>query len=132
MFLMNLEWENSWLCSCENGGRSFRRDSTWSYYKSFCNENIQTSRSRRKINATIPYLSPSLSLFVNMYVERSMVENYDAKYVSLHVRKSNRAALSLYRDTLQFAYDPGGSVRLMIDCWRWRRNIMLTERMRIA
>ena len=33
-----------------------------------------------------------------------MVENYDAKYVSLHVRKSNRAALSLYRDTLKFTY----------------------------
>jgi hypothetical protein len=33
-----------------------------------------------------------------------MVENYDAKYVSLHVRKSNRAALTLYRDTLQFTY----------------------------
>jgi N-alpha-acetyltransferase 10/11 len=33
-----------------------------------------------------------------------MVENYDAKYVSLHVRKSNRAALSLYRDTLGFMY----------------------------
>ena len=37
-------------------------------------------------------------------VERAMVENYDAKYVSLHVRKSNRAALSLYRDTLNFTY----------------------------
>ena len=32
------------------------------------------------------------------------MENYDAKYVSLHVRKSNRAALSLYRDTLKFRY----------------------------
>lgn len=39
-----------------------------------------------------------------LMVERAMVENYDAKYVSLHVRKSNRAALSLYRDTLKFAY----------------------------
>lgn len=34
--------------------------------------------------------------------QRSMVENYDAKYCSLHVRKSNRAALHLYRDTLKF------------------------------
>ncbi|KAK9466083.1 acyl-CoA N-acyltransferase [Lipomyces arxii] len=33
---------------------------------------------------------------------RSMAECYNAKYVSLHVRKSNRAALHLYRDTLQF------------------------------
>ena len=34
--------------------------------------------------------------------QRAMVENYDASYVSLHVRKSNRAALSLYRDNLGF------------------------------
>jgi len=34
--------------------------------------------------------------------QRSMVENYGAQFVSLHVRKSNRAALSLYRDTLNF------------------------------
>lgn len=39
-------------------------------------------------------------------VERAMVENYDAEYVSLHVRKSNRAALSLYQDTLQFTFLP--------------------------
>ncbi|ESX00112.1 hypothetical protein KL918_004897 [Ogataea parapolymorpha] len=32
----------------------------------------------------------------------SLCENYDAKYVSLHVRKSNRAALHLYKDTLKF------------------------------
>lgn len=31
-----------------------------------------------------------------------MATNYNAAYVSLHVRKSNRAALSLYRDTLGF------------------------------
>lgn len=42
--------------------------------------------------------------FVVNLLERAMVEDYDAKYVSLHVRKSNRAALSLYRDTLQFTY----------------------------
>jgi len=40
----------------------------------------------------------------SLTIERAMVENYDAKYVSLHVRKSNRAALSLYRDTLKFKY----------------------------
>ncbi|CCG84819.1 protein of unknown function [Taphrina deformans PYCC 5710] len=34
--------------------------------------------------------------------QKAMVENYDAKYCSLHVRKSNRAALHLYRDTLKF------------------------------
>jgi len=31
-----------------------------------------------------------------------MVNVYRASYVSLHVRKSNRAALALYRDTLGF------------------------------
>merc|ERR1712121_263176 len=33
---------------------------------------------------------------------QSMVECFNAKYVSLHVRKSNRAALSLYTHTLKF------------------------------
>ncbi|KAJ3126818.1 N-alpha-acetyltransferase 11 [Nowakowskiella sp. JEL0407] len=34
--------------------------------------------------------------------QRIMVEVFGANYVSLHVRKSNRAALQLYRDTLKF------------------------------
>lgn len=34
-----------------------------------------------------------------------MVEAFAAKYVSLHVRVSNKAALHLYRDTLQFEVD---------------------------
>jgi len=33
-----------------------------------------------------------------------MGEVYDAEYVSLHVRRGNRAALSLYRETLGFGY----------------------------
>jgi peptide alpha-N-acetyltransferase len=32
----------------------------------------------------------------------AMVENFNAQYVSLHVRVSNRAALHLYKDTLKF------------------------------
>lgn len=32
----------------------------------------------------------------------AMCESFKAQYVSLHVRKSNRAALHLYRDSLQF------------------------------
>jgi ribosomal protein S18 acetylase RimI-like enzyme len=35
-------------------------------------------------------------------VEEAMATVYRASYVSLHVRRSNRAALSLYRDTLGF------------------------------
>lgn len=34
--------------------------------------------------------------------QRAMKETYKAQYISLHVRKSNRAALGLYRDTLGF------------------------------
>ena len=34
--------------------------------------------------------------------EEAMATVYKAAYVSLHVRKSNRAALFLYRDTLGF------------------------------
>jgi len=33
---------------------------------------------------------------------RAMIECFNAKYVSLHVRKSNRAALNLYTTTLKF------------------------------
>ena len=33
---------------------------------------------------------------------RAMIECFNAKYVSLHVRKSNRAALNLYANTLKF------------------------------
>ncbi|XP_006872958.1 PREDICTED: N-alpha-acetyltransferase 11-like [Chrysochloris asiatica] len=33
---------------------------------------------------------------------KAMIENFNAKYVSLHVRKSNRAALNLYSNTLYF------------------------------
>lgn len=36
---------------------------------------------------------------------RAMVENFKAQYVSLHVRKSNRAALSLYTNILKFTVD---------------------------
>jgi ribosomal protein S18 acetylase RimI-like enzyme len=31
-----------------------------------------------------------------------MIDNFQADYMSLHVRESNRAALHLYRDTLNF------------------------------
>ena len=33
---------------------------------------------------------------------KAMVEAFNAKYASLHVRKSNRAALHLYTDVLGF------------------------------
>lgn len=39
-----------------------------------------------------------------LQAERSMLDTFNAIYVSLHVRKGNRAALSLYKDTLGFKY----------------------------
>lgn len=38
-----------------------------------------------------------------LQASQAMVECFNAKYVSLHVRKSNRAALNLYTNTLQFS-----------------------------
>lgn len=35
-------------------------------------------------------------------VETAMRDVFDARYVSLHVRETNRAAIGLYRDTLGF------------------------------
>ena len=35
-------------------------------------------------------------------VEQAMANVYRASYVMLHVRKTNRAAIGLYRDTLGF------------------------------
>ena len=43
-------------------------------------------------------MNPESSFFLEM----SMKENFNADFVSLHVRVSNRAALRLYQDTLGF------------------------------
>lgn len=42
-------------------------------------------------------------MFDDLETERAMKEIYLAKYVSLHVRETNRAAFSLYKDTLGFS-----------------------------
>lgn len=39
---------------------------------------------------------------------KQMTEVFNAHYVSLHVRKTNRAAIGLYRDTLKFRYEHKG------------------------
>lgn len=36
--------------------------------------------------------------------EKSLAESYDAKSITLHVRKSNSAALNLYEKQLEFRY----------------------------
>ena len=52
---------------------------------------------------------------------RAMVECFNAQYVSLHVRKSNRAALHLYTETLKFSW----VVWPIVNCqWEGREPIM--------
>lgn len=43
-----------------------------------------------------------MSLTIRVPTERCMQESFDAEYVSLHVRKSNRAAIHLYTQTLGY------------------------------
>ncbi|CAH6723992.1 N-terminal acetyltransferase A complex catalytic subunit Ard1p [[Candida] jaroonii] len=59
----------------------------------------------------------------------ALCESFDAKYVSLHVRKSNRAALHLYKDTLKFevssiekSYYQDGE-----DAYAMRKDLVLEE-----
>lgn len=49
------------------------------------------------------YRKMGLATKLMTQAQQTMVEVFGAEYVSLHVRRSNRAALSLYRDTLKFA-----------------------------
>jgi len=66
---------------------------------------------------------------------RAMVETFNAKYVSLHVRKSNRAALNLYKMALRFEiseiepkYYADGE-----DAYAMRRNLVVwSQQMDIA
>jgi len=44
----------------------------------------------------------SFSEICQKLTEEAMASVYKAAYVSLHVRKSNKAAIGLYRDTLGF------------------------------
>ena len=47
-------------------------------------------------------LFPGLAQKLMDQTARAMVEVFNAKYVSLHVRISNRAALNLYKTSLKF------------------------------
>ena len=65
--------------------------------------------------------------------EADMRESFGAKYVSLHVRRSNRAAIHLYKDTLKFEvndiersyYADGCDTRQLLAARRVRRRIGL-------
>lgn len=59
---------------------------------------------------------------------RAMVENFQARYVSLHVRKSNRAALTLYTKNLGFQYVVR-SLTLRLGHMMLSRNITLMGKM---
>merc|ERR1712137_898001 len=54
---------------------------------------LAVMRSHRKLGLATKLMTQS---------QRTMKETYGAEYVSLHVRRSNRAALGLYKDTLGF------------------------------
>lgn len=47
-------------------------------------------------------ISDAPLILADGYSEEAMVAHYSAAQITLHVRKSNRAAISLYRDTLGF------------------------------
>jgi ribosomal protein S18 acetylase RimI-like enzyme len=48
------------------------------------------------------YRKLGLATMLMSTVEKIMLQVYDARYVSLHVRVGNKAALTLYKDTLGF------------------------------
>lgn len=65
-----------------------------------------------------------------------MLEVFGAHYVSLHVRKGNKAALGLYQDTLKFTYVVARLDRALIwaswcffvDFTRWNPSTMPTAK----
>lgn len=48
--------------------------------------------------------SSLIAFMTNDTIERAMIDNFKAEYVSLHVRESNQAAIHLYRKTLEYQY----------------------------
>lgn len=51
------------------------------------------------------YRKQGLATKLMLQAERAMMEAFDSQYLSLHVRESNRAAFTLYHDTLFFDID---------------------------
>ncbi|XP_077845114.1 N-alpha-acetyltransferase 10 isoform X1 [Macaca mulatta] len=75
----------SLVCKVHSGSLSFTRSLLFSYQA--------VKRSHRRLGLAQKLMDQA---------SRAMIENFNAKYVSLHVRKSNRAALHLYSNTLNF------------------------------
>lgn len=61
-------------------------------------------RQSRKLSSTAKPVSRSAHSNYTAFetTEKSMATLYNAAHITLHVRKSNRAAISLYRDSLGF------------------------------
>eukprot|EP01127_Copromyxa_protea_P006882 TRINITY_DN16822_c0_g1_i1.p1 TRINITY_DN16822_c0_g1~~TRINITY_DN16822_c0_g1_i1.p1 ORF type:complete len:384 (-),score=100.19 TRINITY_DN16822_c0_g1_i1:35-1186(-) len=51
------------------------------------------------------YRKQGLATKLMLQAERAMVEAFDSQYLSLHVRETNRAAFTLYHETLGFDID---------------------------
>ncbi|GMK56235.1 hypothetical protein CspeluHIS016_0300750 [Cutaneotrichosporon spelunceum] len=54
------------------------------------------------ISVLRPYRRLGLANRLMKQAQQAMVAHYNAAFITLHVRKSNRAAISLYRDALGF------------------------------
>uniref|UniRef100_A0A1I7WMU3 N-terminal amino-acid N(alpha)-acetyltransferase NatA n=1 Tax=Heterorhabditis bacteriophora TaxID=37862 RepID=A0A1I7WMU3_HETBA len=62
---------------------------------------LAVKRSYRRLE--VPKKFPGLAQKLMDQTARAMIETFNARYVSLHVRISNRAALNLYQNTLKFS-----------------------------
>lgn len=111
--------KNCWLCSRENVRRFslfnesiellcfqgrwwWRYRPSWSYniISKFIEKSIWIIFYSKAVRRTHRRLGLAQKLMEQ--ASRAMVENFNAKYVSLHVRVSNRAALHLYQNALAF------------------------------
>lgn len=106
-------WVSPLLCRSSVNAQHFqgggkRRCTTRTYHFSFGDEELPTTGACREAHDSVPWVictlaySVSQANSISLATEQAMQDIYDAHYCSLHVRKSNRAALSLYRDTLGF------------------------------
>lgn len=72
----------------------------------------EREKGRETVQARMPHFLTFVNLHIHVFsrtyascnTERCMLETFDAQYVSLHVRKSNRAAIHLYTRTLGYEY----------------------------
>ncbi len=92
-------------------GRRIRRWSSWSHYFPGRKDNQMGQwRWYSIIFSTLfqavkrSYRRLGLAQKLMNQTARAMIETFNAKFVSLHVRVSNRAALNLYSNSLEFEW----------------------------